>query len=203
MTQAAPVLSKGEATRQRIVQRALELASRVGLEGLTIGELASDMGLSKSGLFAHFRSKERLQLAVLEAAARDFADKVFLPALGLPRGETRLRAIFDNWLAWIRSSGSHGGCIFLAGAMEWDDREGPVRDAIVAWFHQLYSALRKAVSLCIEAGQFQSELDVEQFTSDMHGIALKYHLDARLLRSGRSLQRAQTAYERLAASARA
>ncbi len=202
MSSTTPALSKGEATRQRIAQRALDLASRVGLEGLTIGELANDMGLSKSGLFAHFKSKERLQLAVLDEAAGDFAAKVFLPAMKQPRGEQRLRSIFDNWLSWIRSSGSSGGCIFLAGAMEWDDREGPVRDALVAWFHQLYAALNKATGLCIETGQFKADLDVEQFTSDVHSIALKYHLDARLLRNPDSLNRATTAFGRLLASAR-
>jgi AcrR family transcriptional regulator len=128
--------SKGSATRGRILSRALELASQLGLEGLTIGELATDLGMSKSGLFAHFRSKERLQLAVLELAAEGFTSRVFRPALKRPRGEPRLRAIFENWLAWV-SSDRQGGCIFLAGAMEYDDRGGP-----------LLSRTRHCIALC-------------------------------------------------------
>jgi AcrR family transcriptional regulator len=196
-------LSKGEATRQRIVVRALELAGQVGLEGLTIGELASDMGLSKSGLFAHFKSKERLQLAVLDAAAQHFVQRVFMPAMKQPRGEPRLRAIFENWLEWIRSQELPGGCIFLAGAMEWDDREGAVRDQLVSWFEQLYAGMRKAISLCVEEGHFRDDIDIDQLTSELHGIALKYHLDNRLLRNRRASERARKAYDRLIDAARA
>ncbi len=195
--------SKGAATRQRIVGRALELAGHVGLEGLTIGELASDMGLSKSGLFAHFKSKERLQLAVLDAAAEHFAQRVFIRAIKKPRGEQRLTAIFENWLEWIRSQDLPGGCIFLAGAMEWDDRDGAVREHLVTWFEQLYAALNKAISLGIGSGEFRTDLDVEQLSSELHGIALKYHIDSRLLRNRRARERARKAYDRLIDAARA
>jgi hypothetical protein len=138
-----------------------------------------------------------LQLDVLAAAAEHFARHVFLPAFRKPRGVQRLQAIFDNWLKWIRSDALPGGCIFIAGAMEWDDREGPVRDAIVHWFEELYSALKKAASLAIEAGEFRKDLDVDGFASEMHAIALKYHVDFRLMRSKNALKRARNAYQRL------
>ncbi|HWO11575.1 MAG TPA: TetR/AcrR family transcriptional regulator, partial [Polyangiaceae bacterium] len=123
--------SKGEATRARIVQRALELAARVGLEGISIGELAQDLGLSKSGLFAHFGSKEQLQLDVLDLAAELFRASVFDPALRAQRGEAKVVRLFENLLAWVHDRGQPGGCIFLAGAFEWDDVPGPVRQRVV------------------------------------------------------------------------
>jgi AcrR family transcriptional regulator len=194
---------KGAATRQRILARALELASLRGLESLTIGELASDLDLSKSGLFAHFKSKERLQLAVLEAAAEQFTDRVFRPAMQKPRGVARLGAIFELWLKWIRSSDHKGGCILIAAAMEWDDREGAVREAIVHWFGELEVGLRRAVQLAVLEGELRKDLPLELFASELHGVALKYHLDHRLLRSPSALKFARSAYERLLASARA
>jgi AcrR family transcriptional regulator len=198
-TRAAP---KGEVTRQRIIDRALALAGTLGLEGLTIGELASDLGLSKSGLFAHFKSKERLQLDVLDAAAAHFSEQVFARAIKAPRGEPRLVAIFENWLAWIGDADIPGGCVFLASAMEWDDRDGPVRSALVDWFEQLCAGLVKAARIAVDEGHFRSDLDLSQFAGELHAIVLKYHLDRRLLRSERSLRQAQTSLERLLAFAR-
>lgn len=194
--------SKGQSTRDRILGHAVRVAGEKGLEGLTIGELASDLGLSKSGLFAHFKSKERLQLDVLEAAANDFTSQVFVPALAQPRGLVRLRAIFDNWLEWIRPERLPGGCIFIAGAVEWDDREGPVRDALVHWFEQLSAGLQKAAALCVQTAEFRPDLDVQGFAFELHGIALKFHLEHRLLRSPKAVDRAHAAFERLIAAAR-
>jgi len=194
--------SKGESTRRRVIERAMVLAGQLGLEGVTIGELAADLGLSKSGLFAHFKSKERLQLAVLETAAEDFANHVFVAAFRTPRGEQRLNAIFENWLNWIVAPQLPGGCVFLAGAMEWDDRDGPVREALVVFFKQLYTALHKAIALAIQTNEFDSQLDVEQFASEMHGIVLKFHLDNRLLGNRDALDRARKAFARLVDNAR-
>lgn len=196
------VVGKGQATRQRIVSHALKLAGVRGLAGVTIGDLAQDLGISKSGLFAHFRSKEQLQLEILDAAARDFAQHVFAPALEKPRGTERLSAVFDNWLQWIRSNRIPGGCIFIAGAMEWDDREGPVRDCIAHWFEQLEAGLKRAVSLCVTEGHLRPDLDVEGFVFDMHGVMLKFHLNSRLLHSAKASSRAREAFERLLATAR-
>jgi AcrR family transcriptional regulator len=195
--------SKGQATRERIVEHALRVAGERGLEGLTIGELATDLGLSKSGLFAHFKSKERLQLAVLEAAADDFTRQVFGPALKEPRGLVRLRSILQHWLEWVHSSRLPGGCIFIAGAMEWDDREGPVRDALVHWFAELSAGLQKAVRLCIETGELRADTDPAAIAYELHGIALKFHLEQRLLRSPKAFERTNHAFERLLDSARA
>ena len=124
-------MRKGELTRQSIVEHAAGLASRIGLGGITIGALAGDLDLSKSGLFAHFRSKEALQLQVLEHAAARFTELVIRPALAAPRGEPRLRALFDRWRRWPEASGLPGGCLFVQAAVELDDQPGPARDQLV------------------------------------------------------------------------
>lgn len=193
--------NKGEATHERIIGRALTLASAVGLEGLTIGELARDLGLSKSGLFAHFCSKEQLQLDVLDAAAEHFRRVVFHPALQVPRGRPRIAALFEHWLGWVLSDELQGGCIFLAGAAEWDDREGPVRERLVSWFSALDRGLAKAAQLAIDEGHFAASVDPLQFASEWHGIVMKYHLDVRLLRSPAAESHARHAFERLVQSA--
>lgn len=176
------------------------MASEMGLEGLTIGALASDLGLSKSGLFAHFRSKERLQLDVLDAAAEQFRVQVFLPALSVARGEPRLNAIFDNWLSW--AEGLPGGCLFLAGALEWDDRSGAVRDRLVDWFEALEKGLARAAELAVQQGHLRAEVEPQQFAFDMHAIAIKFHINRRLLRSDSARSRAQHSFARLVASLR-
>src|SRR5437016_4651213 len=124
-------MRKGERTRHQILQHALSMASTVGFAGLSIGGLADGLDLSKSGLFAHFQSKEGLQLQVLEYAAGKFVEKVVRPSLTAPRGEPRVRALFENWMKWPRLSGMGGGCIFVAASSELDDRPGPVRDRLV------------------------------------------------------------------------
>lgn len=194
-------LSKGQDTHARIVERAMTLASTVGLDGLTIGVLSTDLGLSKSGLFAHFMSKEKLQLDVLDAAGDHFRRTVFLPALSKARGLPRLEAIFENWMKWVRSKELPGGCIFLAGALEWDDREGPVREKLVLWFNALHAGLTKAVQLSIDEGHFRADLDPEQFANDMHATVMKYHLDARLIRNKKAADRARSAFDALVRSA--
>ena len=124
-------MGKGEITRHAILERATALASRSGLEGISIGHLAEDLGLSKSGLFAHFGSKEALQVEILRFAAERFVENVVRPALAQPRGEPRVRAIFERWIAWDRSHSVPGGCLFVAAASELDDRPGPARDELV------------------------------------------------------------------------
>lgn len=195
--------SKGEATRARIIQRALELATRVGLEGLSIGDLAQDLGLSKSGLFAHFGSKEQLQLDVLDAAAELFRAVVFDPVMRGPVGQARLVALFENMLKWVQARDLPGGCIFMAGAFEWDDAQGPVRQRMVEWFEKLNASLARAVASAVEQGDFRADLDVELLAYELHSIALKYHLEARLLRSKKALALARRAFQRLLADARA
>jgi AcrR family transcriptional regulator len=131
-SRAAPESGRGAETRAAILERAVDLASAEGLEGLTIGRLATETGMSKSGLFAHFGSKQELQLATVEAAALHFRRAVIDPALGAPDGAPRLRAMVDAYIAHLDSGPYSGGCFWAATAAEYDDRPGPVRDAIAA-----------------------------------------------------------------------
>jgi AcrR family transcriptional regulator len=193
-------MGKGEQTRTAILDRALELSRTVGLDGVTIGVLADALNLSKSGLFAHFQSKEKLQLEILEYAAAEFTELVFVPALKKPRGIPRIRALFDHWLAW---GGKAGGCPFIHAAVEFDDQPGPVRDQLVATQAQLIDALRKSAQIAKDDGQFQKNLDTEQFAYEFHAILLGYHYNARLLRDTRAELRARKALDALIERARA
>jgi AcrR family transcriptional regulator len=196
-------MSKGSDTRDRILEQAVRIASREGLEGLTIGSLSAELGLSKSGLFAHFGSKEELQCQVLQAAANRFQEEVIRPAIAAPRGEPRIRALFDRWLAWANRSDMPGGCLLIAASIELDDRPGPQRDYLVLAHRGRVAALAKSCRLAIEAGHFRADLDPEQFAFDFYSITLGYHDHNRLLRDPRSEERARNAFERLLASCRA
>jgi AcrR family transcriptional regulator len=196
-------VSKGEGTRDRILDRALRLASRDGLEGLSIGVLAGDLGLSKSGLFAHFGSKEDLQLAVLQEAATRFEDTVMRPAFRAPRGEPRIRRLFENWVGWIGDPASPGGCVFLAAAAELDDREGRPRDFLAGSQKQLVAALARSARMAVEEGHFAARLDAEQFAFELYALLLGCSHWKRLLRDPRAETRARAAFERLVDSARA
>ena len=123
-------MTKGEDTKRAILERAAQLASQIGLEALTIGRLASETGLSKSGLFAHFGAKETLQVQTLEYAAEDFSEQVVRPAFQQPAGEPRIAALFENWLAWVKANALEGGCLFIQAATEFDDQPGAVRDCL-------------------------------------------------------------------------
>jgi AcrR family transcriptional regulator len=196
-------MGKGEQTRHSILERAAGLASQVGLEGLTIGRLADELELSKSGLFAHFRSKEGLQVETLRFAAELFVDRVVRPALRAPRGEPRVRAIFERWLDWAKANPLPGGCVFVAAASEMDDREGPARDELVRqqtdWLELIANVARTAV----REGQFRADADPEQFAYELHGIMLAAHHSSRLLRDPAAEKRARRAFETLLANARA
>src|SRR5215470_1362490 len=156
-------MSKGEQTREAILDAALAQASAAGFESLTIGALAERAGMSKSGLYAHFGSREELQVAAIEAAAARYTETVFLPALKARRGLPRLRALFDNWLDWTTRVGLAHGCPMQAAAVEFDDRPGPVRDAVIEHFARLERELARAVGLAVEQGHFGVDLDVAQF----------------------------------------
>jgi AcrR family transcriptional regulator len=190
---------KGGVTRARIVARAYEVSGQHGLDAVTIGELASELRLSKSGLFAHFGSKENLQLAVLEAGALDYETQVFHPALASPRGVPRLLALFNNWLDWIDAK-PRRGCIFLSGAMDWDDREGPIRDALVGWFEQLQQVLERAFRLAVAEKHISKHADIELLACEFHAIVMKYHLDSRLLRRKPARERATKSLNRVLTS---
>jgi len=194
--------SKGETTRQKIVDRALELASVQGIEGLTLGVLASSLELSKSGLFAHFRSREALQIAVLEAAVERFRRIVVEPAFRAPRGEPRVRALFEHWVAWGEAKFQPGGCVFIASASDLDDRPGPVREVLVQGQKDWLSALAQAAHVAIEEGHFAKKVDPEQFAFELYTLVSGYTHYHRLLREPRSEARVRAAFERLLSSAR-
>ena len=190
-------LSKGEQTRTAILDEALKISSKLGLEGLTIGSLADATGMSKSGLFAHFGSREDLQLAVLEHAAQRYGEMVFVPVLKIERGLPRLRALFERWLDWALESGLPGGCIMISAAAEYDDRPGPIRDAVIANQHRGNAITQKAVRLAIEEGHLAPTTDPEQISFEMLGIVLASHNHRRLLGDREARKRALTAFDQL------
>jgi AcrR family transcriptional regulator len=191
-------MAKGDATRQAILDRAFALSTVVGLSGLSIGRLAEETGLSKSGLFAHFGSKEALDIAVVHEAGRMFVLDVMVPALREPRGEPRVRGLFARWLAW---GGRPGGCFFVAASAELDDRPGPVRDAVAQaskdWIDELATAARIATS----EGHFAKGLDPTQFAFEAYSIMLGAHLFVRFLREPGALTRTERALDSLIARA--
>lgn len=195
--------TKGALTRQNILQHAMKLASQLGLEGLSIGRLAEQLALSKSGLFAHFRSKEALQMQVLDVAASEFIGRVVKPAVAEPRGEKRVRALFENWLRWDSDEALPGGCIFIAASAELDDRPGPVRDHLVKLQEDWQQTRRRIVHSGVQSGDFPGNLDVDQVAYELFGILMAYHHSQRLLRDPKADKRARKAFETLLASIRA
>jgi len=192
-------VSKGEQTRQEIVERALALSGEVGLERLSLGVLATGMKLSKSVLFAHFKSKEALQLAVLEQAIDDFIEEVVLPALKGPRGEPRVRRLFDLYLQWIHGHGRRGTCFFMALTHEYDDRPGPIRDRLVQSQRDWYDTLARAARTAVEEGHFRADLDLDQFAYETVGIGMVHQQVSKLLENPRAQERAESAFETLLA----
>lgn len=190
-------MSKREATHGMILDRALAMASTLGLEGLSIAGVAKEAGLSKSGLFAHFDSKEDLQLQVLGHAGDRFIARVVAPALRQPRGEPRIRALFENWLRWESSSSMPGGCPFVAAAAELDDQPGRLRDYLVSTQRDWMDALATAARIAIEEGHFRRDLDGDQLAYELYSIILAFHHFHRLLRDPRSHERARQAFEDL------
>jgi len=197
-------MTKGATTRDRIVEQAFRVATVEGLGGVTLGRLAADVGMSKSGLFAHFRSKEELQLEVLRLAAERFRETVVRPALAAPRGLPRVRAVFERWMAWTADEECMpGGCLFAAAGVELDDRPGVLREAVAAVQAEWAAAIARVARTAIEAGHFQTAVDPEQFAFELYGIMLGYYHARRLLRDPRAEERVQRAFDALVASASA
>lgn len=190
-------------TRDRILERAYRLASRDGLEGLSLSSLAAEAGLSKSGLFAHFGSKEDLQIEMLRQAAQRFEQVVWGPVLRAPRGEPRMRKLFEGWLRWLDDPTSPGGCVFAAAGIELDDHEGPPRDFLVETQEKLHDAIARTAQIAIEAGQFRADLDARQLAFELYGVVASYLHHKRLLRDPSARKRADAAFERLIQDARA
>jgi AcrR family transcriptional regulator len=196
------LVSKGQDTRQTILDRASELASVVGLQGLTIGTLAEALKLSKSGLFAHFRSKEALEVQVLEHVAGRFVELVVKPALKAPRGEPRLRALFELLLKWPTRKEFPGGCPLFAATGELDARPGPARDLLVTQQKDWSDTLANVVRTAITEGHFGKHVDPEQFAYELHGIELSYHQSRCLLKDPKAEHRARAAFEALVTRAK-
>ena len=195
-------MSKGTETRHAILDRAVALSSRIGLCGLTLGTLATKLDMSKSGLFAHFASKENLQLQVLERATEQFLTDVIRPAFKAPRGEPRVRQLFENWIRWAEARKIPGGCPWVQYAAEMDDQPGPVRDLLVehqnGWMEILAECVRRAVA----EGHFRQDLDCEQFAYELQSLMLGWHHAARLLGDPGSETKARQGFENLLKNAR-
>ena len=188
--------TKGAATRETIIDRAYGIACSAGLDGLSIGPLAQAVGMSKSGVFAHFGSREGLQLAVLEAAAQRFGNYVLTPALASPRGLPRLRAIVERWFDWVRHT-NDGGCLYLAAVSEFDDRPGAVRDSLLELEARWRRQLAKAIQLAIDAGELQADTDPQQLAFEIYSLALIVHHDAGLFGFDTAQARGLRAFDRL------
>jgi AcrR family transcriptional regulator len=201
---AAPsrAAQKGQQTRAAILDAALSLASQMGLEGLSIGALAEVMQMSKSGVFAHFGSREELQISVIREYHARFEEEVFFPAIREPRGLPRLRALFERWVHRV-SAELDSGCIYISGAVEFDDRPGPVRDALVTMVRTWHAALERAIEASVEAGHLRADTDANQMLFEMHGLILALHHDWRFLRQAGVLDRARAGFERVLAHYRA
>ena len=194
-------LRKGEQTRASILDVALDLASREGLEGLTIGVLAERMSMSKSGVFAHFGSREDLQIDVLKLYHQQFEQEVFYPSLREPRGLPRLQSLFSRWIARV-SLEIASGCIYISGAVEYDDRPGPIRDQLLDMVDTWQRALQRAAQQAIDEGHLRTGTDPKQLVFEMYGLVLALHHDARFIRSPGAIARAHAGFQRLIASAR-
>ena len=187
---------KGQQTRAAILDAALSLASQMGIEGLSIGALAEVTGMSKSGVFAHFGSREELQISVIREYHERFEEEVFVPAIRQPRGLPRLRALFENWVANVATE-IDSGCIYISGAVEFDDRPGPVRDALAGMVVTWHGSLVRAIRMAMAMGHLRPDTDPMQMQFEIHGLILALHHDARFLRSVGAVDRARTAFERL------
>jgi AcrR family transcriptional regulator len=196
-TASATTTTKGERTRATILDAALRIVSKSGLDGLTIGTLADATGMSKSGLFAHFGSREELLLAVLAHGQAQFTEVVFQPAMAKPRGIARLKAMFINWLDWTESAELPGGCPMIGGATEFDDKPGPVRDMLAGGQRTWIETLKRSVRQAIEEGELAADTDPEQIAFEMFGIALVVHHHRRLLGYPKARARALAALDKL------
>lgn len=195
-------MTKGEETKAAILDQAVAIASEVGFTGLTIGQLAERTQMSKSGLFAHFKSKEVLQLETLQRARERFTDMVVRPALTTPRGVKRVQVLVERWLDWA-TDGLEGGCIFVASAAEYDDRPGPMRDAVVQNERDWLETIATVAGTAVAEGDFRADLDTEQFAFTVQGLMLSYHQATRLLGDPKALEHVRQALDDLIAASAA
>ena len=188
-------MTKGEDTRLSVLEAGLDMASQLGLECVTIGNLAKATNLSKSGLFAHFQSKENLQIEILNYAARLFSEGVIVPALKTNAGITRIRALVDNWIQW--TSELTGGCIFVSASTDFSDRPGRVRDLLLHQQKQWIDCLRRIAQSAVQAGDFRPDIDFDQFAFDLYSLLLGFHLYHNLLNDADTKKHQEIALARL------
>jgi len=193
-------MGKGAQTRQTVLAHAADVAAREGLSTLTIGDLATRTHLSKSGLFAHFQSKEALQLAVLAYARDRFTDEVIRPATRTARGEPRVRALFEHWLAVSRQANAE--CLFVAASSEYDDRPGPVRDQLVRDHRDCAESVAQMFRTGIAEGDFRRDADPEQFAHELQGIMLGFFHAHRLLGDPLAAERTRRSFESVLSACR-
>ncbi len=189
-------LNKGQQTKASIVGAALGMATQIGLEGLSIGAVAELMQMSKSGVFAHFGSREELQISVIREYFKRFEEEVFAPSLAAPRGLPRVTALYENWMKRVAVE-LDSGCIFISGAVEFDDRPGPVREALAHSVKTWMAALTKAVVQAKEMGHLLPEADEHQLTFEIHGLILALHYEARFLKTPGAIGRANRSFAQI------
>lgn len=195
-TQSSSLPTKGESTRAAILDAALFLAGRDGLEGLTIGLLAERMQMSKSGVFAHFGSREDLQVEVVREYHRRFESTVFLPALNEPRGLPRFEKMLSLWIK-LRIDEVSTGCIYISGAVEFDDRAGAIRDQLVLSVQTWRKALERALKEAIQEGHLRKSCDCDSFLFQIYSFILGLHHDARFLKLANSVELAKSSIANL------
>ncbi|MFC2123455.1 TetR/AcrR family transcriptional regulator [Bacteroidota bacterium] len=193
-------MKKGEGTRETILETGLEMASLLGLENVTIGNLAVETNMSKSGLFGHFQSKENLQIAILKHAGEDFTNKVIIPALKTPRGIERIKTLVEKWIEY--SSMISGGCIFVTASTEYSDRPGKVRKVLLDQQNSWIDSLKKMAISAVKSGEFVETIDANQFAFDLYSLLLGYHYYHRLLNDRKSKKRQEEALVKLLESYR-
>lgn len=191
-------MKKGEETKMVILDAGLDMASQYGLEGVSIGSLAKLINMSKSGLFAHFQSKENLQIEILKYAGRLFAEGVIVPALKIKAGIPRIKALVNNWIGW--SDNLTGGCIFVTASAEYSDRPGKVRDYLLRQQRDWIDSLRRMAQSAIKVGDFRRDIDCEQFAFDLYSLLLGFHLYEKLLDDSETKKRQEMALEQLLAN---
>ena len=207
--------SKGEQTRARILDRALALAKAEGLEQITIGLLAEALAMSKSGVFAHFGSKEELQRAVLEEEEARFTAAVYRPALAAPRGLRRLQKLFELWLNWggcrcqdcqcipCTCARCRGGCLMVAASSEFDDKPGVIRDQLCELMQRLRAGLHRLIEEAVQLGELNADTDPALLAFQMHALVLAVHHDLRLLGNANAADFANRSFHALIRAAQA
>ena len=190
------LLQKGQQTKAAIIDTALGMAAQLGLEGLSIGAVADAMQMSKSGVFAHFGSREELQISVIREYHQRFEQEIFFPAMEMPRGLPRLRALFHSWM--LRTSAEiDSGCLYISGAVEFEDRPGPVRDALASSVKTWLTALHRSVLQARDEQHLSKDTDATQMSFEIHGLILALHYEARFLKTAKSLNRAKQGFEHI------